>query len=98
MSSPQWSATTADRPSVCLTFDNGPTPGITEPVLDLLAEPNAPATFFAIARKLATPQGQLLGRRSSTPDTSWVATRGPTRCNSVSPPMPSSTANCREHV
>jgi peptidoglycan-N-acetylglucosamine deacetylase len=50
-------------PVVSLTFDNGPTPGITEPVLDLLAEHRVPATFFAIGRKLATPEGQALGRR-----------------------------------
>ncbi|MEP7113312.1 MAG: polysaccharide deacetylase family protein [Ilumatobacteraceae bacterium] len=50
-------------PLVTLTFDNGPTPGITEPVLDLLAVHSVPATFFAIGRKLATPAGQALGRR-----------------------------------
>lgn len=50
-------------PIVTLTFDNGPTPGITEPVLDLLAAHRVPATFFAIGRKLATPQGRLLGQR-----------------------------------
>lgn len=50
--------------NVTLTFDNGPTPGITEPVLDLLAAHNVPATFFAIGRKLATPHGAELARRS----------------------------------
>ena len=50
-------------PVVSLTFDNGPTPGITEPVIDLLAKHGTPATFFAIGRKLATPTGQLLGQR-----------------------------------
>jgi len=50
-------------PRVCLTFDNGPTPGVTEPVLDLLAQHAVPATFFAIGRKLATPNGQRLAQR-----------------------------------
>ena len=50
-------------PVVTLTFDNGPTPGITEPVLELLAEHRVPATFFAIGRNLASPDGQALGRR-----------------------------------
>ncbi|MEY2400667.1 MAG: peptidoglycan-N-acetylglucosamine deacetylase [Ilumatobacteraceae bacterium] len=50
-------------PVVTLTFDNGPTPGITEPVLDILDAHSVPATFFAIGRKLATPEGQRLGRR-----------------------------------
>jgi len=48
---------------VCVTFDNGPTPGITEPVLDVLDQHRVPATFFAIGRKLATPQGRILGQR-----------------------------------
>jgi peptidoglycan-N-acetylglucosamine deacetylase len=48
---------------VTLTFDNGPTPGITEPVLDLLSEHSVPATFFAIGRKLATERGRRLGQR-----------------------------------
>ena len=55
--------TEPSAPSVCLTFDNGPTPGITEPVLEVLAEHAVPATFFAIGRKLATPNGQQLGQR-----------------------------------
>src|SRR6187397_718614 len=49
--------------AVCLTFDNGPTSGITEPVLEVLAEHAVPATFFAIGRKLSTPSGRQLGER-----------------------------------
>ncbi len=49
-------------PIVTLTFDNGPTPGVTEPVLDLLAAHAVPATFFAIGRKLATTKGRELAR------------------------------------
>lgn len=51
-------------PTVTLTFDNGPSPGVTEGVLDLLAAHAVPATFFAIGQKLATPEGVHLGRRS----------------------------------
>ena len=51
-------------PTVTLTFDNGPTPGTTEPVLELLAAHAVPATFFAIGKKLATPAGRELGRRA----------------------------------
>ncbi len=50
-------------PVVTLTFDNGPTPGITEPVLELLSSHGVPATFFAIGRKLATDQGRQLGKQ-----------------------------------
>jgi peptidoglycan-N-acetylglucosamine deacetylase len=49
-------------PVVSLTFDNGPTPGITEPVLEVLAAHEVPATFFAIGRKLSSTRGQALGR------------------------------------
>ncbi|MEY2580178.1 MAG: peptidoglycan-N-acetylglucosamine deacetylase [Ilumatobacteraceae bacterium] len=51
-------------PVITLTFDNGPTPGITEPILELLAQHAVPATFFAIGRKLANTQGQRLGKRT----------------------------------
>jgi len=51
------------RPYVTLTFDNGPTPGVTESVLDLLAAHAVPATFFAIGQKVATAEGGYLGRR-----------------------------------
>ena len=37
---------------VTLTFDNGPTPGVTERVLDILGEAGVLATFFVIGRKL----------------------------------------------
>lgn len=48
---------------VTLTFDNGPTPGVTEPVLDVLTAHGVAATFFAIGRKLDTADGHVLGRR-----------------------------------
>jgi peptidoglycan/xylan/chitin deacetylase (PgdA/CDA1 family) len=35
---------------VALTFDDGPAPGLTEPLLDILAENQATATFFVIGR------------------------------------------------
>jgi peptidoglycan/xylan/chitin deacetylase (PgdA/CDA1 family) len=50
--------------TVTLTFDNGPTPGITEEVLEVLAEHSVPATFFAIGQKLATSAGTALGRET----------------------------------
>lgn len=53
-------------PVVTLTFDNGPTPGITEPVLELLSSHGVPATFFAIGRKLATDQGRQIGKQIVT--------------------------------
>jgi peptidoglycan/xylan/chitin deacetylase (PgdA/CDA1 family) len=49
---------------VTLTFDNGPEPGVTEHVLDVLAGRGIPATFFVIGRKLTTRSGQALVTRA----------------------------------
>ena len=38
--------------NVYLTFDDGPTPEITEKVLDLLDQYNALATFFCVGRNI----------------------------------------------
>jgi peptidoglycan/xylan/chitin deacetylase (PgdA/CDA1 family) len=46
--------------TVTLTFDNGPTPGITEPVLDILADRGIRATFFVIGGNLADPAAAAL--------------------------------------
>lgn len=37
---------------VALTFDDGPTPGVTEKILDILKQYQAHATFFLIGRKV----------------------------------------------
>jgi peptidoglycan/xylan/chitin deacetylase (PgdA/CDA1 family) len=42
-----------DSPGVALTFDDGPTPGITERLLDTLRAHDARATFFLIGEKVA---------------------------------------------
>jgi peptidoglycan/xylan/chitin deacetylase (PgdA/CDA1 family) len=49
---------TVTAPTVSLTFDNGPTPGVTERVLDILARRGVPATFFVIGEKLVEPTGR----------------------------------------
>ena len=48
----------AAAPVVTLTFDNGPTPGVTDAVLDILARHGAPATFFVVGSQLAEPGGE----------------------------------------
>lgn len=40
------------RPMVALTFDDGPLPGVTDQILDILEEYNARATFFVIGCRL----------------------------------------------
>src|SRR5579872_5659950 len=49
---------------VTLTFDNGPTPGITGAVLDLLAARRIVAGFFVIGEKLSAPGGLELAVRA----------------------------------
>lgn len=67
---------TADRPgNVAITFDDGPDPDWTPPILRILREKNAPATFFVIGENaLAHPgivrqivrQGSEIGNHSYT--------------------------------
>jgi peptidoglycan/xylan/chitin deacetylase (PgdA/CDA1 family) len=40
------------RPSVALTFDDGPSPDVTVRVLDILRQKNAKATFFVVGRQV----------------------------------------------
>jgi peptidoglycan/xylan/chitin deacetylase (PgdA/CDA1 family) len=49
---------------VTLTFDNGPTPAITERVLAILERENIRSTFFVIGRKLADPTATALAREA----------------------------------
>jgi peptidoglycan/xylan/chitin deacetylase (PgdA/CDA1 family) len=51
-------------PKLSLTFDNGPTPGVTEKVLDTLAARGLTATFFAIGQKLLSAEGRALAERT----------------------------------
>ena len=48
---------------VALTFDDGPTPGITDQVLDVLKENDIVASFFLIGQKI-TEQSEYLIRRA----------------------------------
>jgi peptidoglycan-N-acetylglucosamine deacetylase len=49
---------------VTLSFDNGPTPGITDRVLDILSRAGIRATFFVIGRKLEDPAAAALMREA----------------------------------
>src|SRR4029079_19771675 len=53
----------ARRLKVTLTFDNGPWPGVTEPVLDVLAEHDVHATFFVVGEQLR--RGRELAERAA---------------------------------
>ncbi len=49
---------------VTLTFDNGPTPGVTEGVLQTLQQHGAPATFFVVGRELERDGVRALAERA----------------------------------
>ena len=49
---------------VSLTFDNGPTPGITEPILDTLDAFGVKATFFLVGQQLIQPAARALAERA----------------------------------
>ena len=47
-----------------LTFDNGPEPGVTPRVLDILRERDIKTTFFVIGEKLGDPERRRLAARA----------------------------------
>ena len=49
---------------VTLTFDNGPTPGVTERVLDVLGERGLRTTFFVVGDRLRDPATRALAERA----------------------------------
>jgi peptidoglycan-N-acetylglucosamine deacetylase len=51
-------------PTLTLTIDNGPTAGVTGPVLDVLAARGAPALFFAVGRNVVDAAGRRLVERA----------------------------------
>lgn len=52
------------RPEVTLTFDNGPEPGVTDEVLEVLKQANIAATFFVLGAKLADPARRRLAAQA----------------------------------
>ena len=69
-----------NKPEVYLTFDDGPTKGVTEKVLTILKKYNAKATFFCIGRNVVknpdifiriTNEGHSIGNHSMTHPMGW---------------------------
>ena len=50
---------------ITITFDNGPTPGITEQVLDVLAAHGVRSTFFVVGEKLRSAAGRACAERAA---------------------------------
>jgi peptidoglycan-N-acetylglucosamine deacetylase len=57
---------------VTLTFDNGPTPGITEHVLDILSTRRIQTTFFVVGERFMTPGARALAVRAHS-EGHWIA-------------------------
>ena len=57
---------------VTLTFDNGPTPGVTERVLDILSAGKIHSTFFVLGKNLESPGGRKLAARAHSQG-HWIA-------------------------
>ena len=66
MTTPSFRTSGGTSHQVALTFDNGPTPGVTEQVLDVLADRSLTASFFVIGTALRNPAGKELARRAFT--------------------------------
>jgi peptidoglycan/xylan/chitin deacetylase (PgdA/CDA1 family) len=62
---------TGKRPRVTLTFDNGPTPGVTAGVLDVLRERAVLATFFVVGERLRSADGRAIAA-AATDDGHWL--------------------------
>lgn len=69
---------------IFLTFDDGPTPGVTEPLLDLLTERGAKAVFFCLGKNAeAHPsiihrilaEGHALGNHTYSHANAWKLSR-----------------------
>jgi peptidoglycan-N-acetylglucosamine deacetylase len=64
VTSPPLNTSSETSRRVALTFDNGPTPWVTEQVLDELADRSLTASFFVIGTALRHPAGRELARRA----------------------------------
>jgi peptidoglycan-N-acetylglucosamine deacetylase len=49
---------------ITLTFDNGPTPGVTDRVLDMLSQRHTSAIFFVVGENICSPEGHRLIARA----------------------------------
>src|SRR3954468_9732188 len=56
---------------VTLTFDNGPTPGVTPGVLDVLRTRGIRATFFVVGERLQTPEARAIAG-AAREDGHWI--------------------------
>lgn len=55
-----------NKPMVALTFDDGPVPGVTNKILDVLEQYHVRATFFVLGCRLKKPEAVSLVKRAIT--------------------------------
>ncbi len=72
----------APTPTLYLTFDDGPTPGVTEDILNILSEHHAKATFFCIGAQVEShrdltlrilAEGHSIGNHTYSHLNGWFA-------------------------
>lgn len=78
-----WDIVSAEK-AIYLTFDDGPTPVITEKVLDLLNDHNAKATFFCIGKNIVENptlyqriinNGHAIGNHTYAHEKGWLTSK-----------------------
>ena len=71
-------------PTLFLTFDDGPTPGVTEPILEALKDFNAKATFFCLGKqamshpslmRMIRDEGHAIGNHTHSHLNGWEVSR-----------------------
>ena len=77
-----------------LTFDNGPCPGATERILDILAERNLLATFFVVGDRLADPAAKRCAERAKD-EGHWIGNHTMTHGEPLGLPRTPTTAKRR---
>lgn len=53
-----------DKPMVALTFDDGPKPGVTDKILDILEQYHVRATFFVCGWRFDSPESWAIAQRA----------------------------------
>jgi peptidoglycan/xylan/chitin deacetylase (PgdA/CDA1 family) len=80
---------------VTLTFDNGPTPGVTGKILEILSARRIHATFFVIGEKVASAEGMVLAFRAHD-EGHWIGNH--TLTHTVPLGDNSDAANARQEI
>jgi len=92
-----WSINESEK-TLYLTFDDGPTPGVTDKVLEILKNHSAKATFFCIGKNVKEHTGlyhKILSEGHATGNHTHTHVNG---WNSNNQDYLNNISDCREHV